>query len=468
MSADATPSETPTPTLTPAAKVTVQDVLEEIRFEERLAEIELRLPTTLALAKEGSMAKRNQVRRQLYRDSEYLRVEIEERLNEHGIESEWLTSPVVAEANKKLDAVRAQLRLDAQPSSGSQLEKVYMFARFATFVLLFVGWFSAVFVLVPVRLLDATLKNMGVPRNYLPMDIISWGMARLICLSAGSDASAEGRENLLNLKDSVVCMFSHASNLDGFIVNAMSPVAFKYAGKKSIFMIPFLGWASRWGFGYVAIDRSNRKRGIKSLKELATSVNEHGNSVSISPEGTRSKDGLLQEFKKGPFYLRDDTGKNVVPAIVFGAYECWPPGRLFSAPGKVRLSPSPRTLSTPTLSRDVCLSLSLLQTLVRFLPEFKPDASKNRNQNRLALRRIFLDAFVADVPEDIGAPADANGVLRNVFAMYLIWAITFKVVGSTLSLISFVCYVVGISWWTFMQLSLVATVGLEIFMFFTC
>ncbi|KAJ0409820.1 hypothetical protein P43SY_005714 [Pythium insidiosum] len=442
MSADATPSETATPTLTPMmAKVTVEDVLEEVRFEERLAEIELRLPTTLALAKEGSMAKRNQARRQLYRDSEYLRIEIEERLNVHGIESEWLTSPVIAEANKKLDAVRAQLRLDAQPSSGSQLEKAYMFARFATFVLLFVGWFSAVFVLVPVRLLDATLKNMGVPRNYLPMDIISWGMARLICLAAGSDASAEGRENLLNLKDSVVCMFSHASNLDGFIVNGMSPVAFKYAGKKSLFLIPFLGWASRWGFGYVAIDRSNRQRGIKSLKELATSVNEHGNSVSISPEGTRSKDGLLQEFKKGPFYLRDDTGKNVVPAIIFGAYECWPPGRLFSAPGK---------------------------TLVRFLPEFKPDASKNRNQNRLALRRIFLDAFAADVPEDIGAPADANGVLRNVFAIYLIWAITFKVVATTLSLISFFCFVVGISWWTFIKLSLLVSVGLEAVMFFTC
>ena len=44
----------------------------------------------------------------------------------------------------------------------------------------------------------------------------------------------------------------------------------------------------------------------------------------------------LQGFKKGPFYLREDTKKDVVPSIVFGAYELWPPGRLFSIPGHVR------------------------------------------------------------------------------------------------------------------------------------
>lgn len=79
-------------------------------------------------------------------------------------------------------------------------------------------------------------------------------MASLICLAAGTDIRVEGQQHLLELKDSVVCMFrcdsawrclsdclsvrltalllllwvdSHASNLDGFIVNAASPTAFK-------------------------------------------------------------------------------------------------------------------------------------------------------------------------------------------------------------------------------------------------
>lgn len=54
----------------------------------------------------------------------------------------------------------------------------------------------------------------------------------------------------------------------------------------------------------------------------------------------------LQEFKKGPFYLREDTKKNVVPSIVFGAYELWPPGRLFSIPGHVRCASSELKLAS--------------------------------------------------------------------------------------------------------------------------
>jgi hypothetical protein len=105
---------------------------------------------------------------------------------------------------------------------------------------------------------------------------------------------------------------------------------------------------------------------------------------------------------------------------------------------------------------------------VRFLPQFAPDPSKNRNINRLALRRIFLDAFVQDVPDDIGTPSSTNALLRNMLQVYLIWAITFKVLSITMSVIGWICYVVGISGWTFTQLSLVVTVALEVYMFFTC
>lgn len=149
----------------------------------------------------------------------------------------------------------------------------------------------------------------------------------------------------------------------------------------------------------------------------------------------------MQEFKKGPFYLREDTKKNVVPAVVFGAYELWPPGRLITIPGKA---------------------------LIRFLPEYVADPSLSRNLNRLALRRIYLKAFAEDVPEDIGSAADANGILRNVIGMYLIWALTFKVTSISFSVINLVCYWVGISYWTFSKLSFIVLLGLEALMFFTC
>ncbi|TDH67038.1 hypothetical protein CCR75_008227 [Bremia lactucae] len=420
---------------------TPAQVLQDLRFEERLADVKARIPTTLELAKEGSLAKRNQAKRKLYHDSELIRIELEERMNELGIESEWLTDPQVIVANTKLDSVRNQLKLDVLQGNFSPLEKIYMLVRMLTMVLVLVGWLSCVTVLIPLKWLTPLLVKLGVKKNYLPMDILSWGTAAMVCVTACTDVKAEGVENLLNLKDSVVCMFSHSSNLDGFIVNGSSPIAFKFAAKKSIFLVPFLGWTSRWGFDFVAIDRSHRKAALKSLKDLAISVNERGNSVCISPEGTRSKDGLLQEFKKGPFYLREETKKNVVPSIVFGAFELWPPGRLFSIPG---------------------------HTLVRYLPEYKSDPSLNRNQNRLALRRIYLKAFTQDIPDFIGTRVSTSYILKNMFYHYLSWAITFKVTSWAITITRFVCFSLNITYGTFMLYSLVMMMAGEALMFFTC
>ena len=44
-------------------------------------------------------------------------------------------------------------------------------------------------------------------------------------------------------------------------------------------------------------------------------------SFLIAPEGTRSKDGSLGEFKKGAFHLAKNTGASIVPVIINGAYE---------------------------------------------------------------------------------------------------------------------------------------------------
>jgi hypothetical protein len=186
---------------------TPAQVLLDARFDERAAEIEARLPAMLALAKEGSLAKRNQTRRKLYHDSELLRVELEERMNAEGIEKLWPSAPEMQEANKRLDAVRKQLKLDVLPASSSLLENAYMVVRMLTMALVLVGWLSCVTVLIPIKWLNPLFKQMGVKQNYLPMDILSWGTAAMVCVTACTDMKVEGVEHLTELKDSVVCMF---------------------------------------------------------------------------------------------------------------------------------------------------------------------------------------------------------------------------------------------------------------------
>ena len=58
----------------------------------------------------------------------------------------------------------------------------------------------------------------------------------------------------------------------------------------------------------------------------------------VFPEGTRSSDGEIQPFKKGGFYLATDSGRPVVPVVIWGTRHVMPKGRLHISPGPIILS----------------------------------------------------------------------------------------------------------------------------------
>jgi 1-acyl-sn-glycerol-3-phosphate acyltransferase len=82
------------------------------------------------------------------------------------------------------------------------------------------------------------------------------------------------------------------------------------------------------------VDRSNREAAISSLR-FADDVLRSGVSMTIWPEGTRSPDGRLLPFKKGPFYLAMESGVPIVPITVVGTHETWPKGEFAIHPGTV-------------------------------------------------------------------------------------------------------------------------------------
>ncbi|OQS01809.1 hypothetical protein THRCLA_05742 [Thraustotheca clavata] len=315
--------------------------------------------------------------------------------------------------------------------------------RIVTFAVLFFGGFIIFFFMIPLRWTHITLRKFGIKNNYLPVDIIQWWFGWAMCTAGGIHIITEGKENVraLNGKSTVmmfsyesdisadIVSFSHASNLDGLMIQGSSPTVLKFIGKKSLFLIPIVGWVFRWGFGNIPIDRSNRERAKQSLKYLARAVTDYGRSVAISPEGTRSKTGLLQDFKKGPFYLQSDAGAPITPAIVIGAYELWPPARIFTLPGKC---------------------------LVRYLPQYYVDPSKSRNANRLALRRIYLEAGAAEVPTDLSSHADLPNLLVHLWLVAFIWAFIPKTVYSIFSTIAYFFSFFGLS--TFGTFKLIVTV----------
>jgi 1-acyl-sn-glycerol-3-phosphate acyltransferase len=145
-----------------------------------------------------------------------------------------------------------------------------------------------------------------------------------------------GREQL-DPRQNYVFMCNHTSNLDPAIVVPLvpRPPRTSVLVKKELFRAPLLGTAMRLG-KLVPVDRRNRDAAVESVR-AASAVLREGLHMTIFPEGTRSYDGRLLPFKKGPFYLALDAGLPIVPMTIVGTHELWPKGKFAITPGTVML-----------------------------------------------------------------------------------------------------------------------------------
>jgi 1-acyl-sn-glycerol-3-phosphate acyltransferase len=85
---------------------------------------------------------------------------------------------------------------------------------------------------------------------------------------------------------------------------------------------------------YIPIDRSNRKAALESLDTASARI-KAGASVVIFPEGTRSRDGQIGNFKSGGFLLALKAGQPVVPVVITNAFNILPPKTMLLRPGKI-------------------------------------------------------------------------------------------------------------------------------------
>jgi 1-acyl-sn-glycerol-3-phosphate acyltransferase len=129
-----------------------------------------------------------------------------------------------------------------------------------------------------------------------------------------------GKENLNRSKPHVVVM-NHQSLLD-ILLAFMMFYPCKMIGKKVIGKIPFVGW-SLFLNGHILVDRKSRKSQFEAIRKM-DEVLLSGDSLLVYPEGTRTKDGDIAEFKKGVFRSASETGTAVLPILIEGAYEALP------------------------------------------------------------------------------------------------------------------------------------------------
>ena len=130
-----------------------------------------------------------------------------------------------------------------------------------------------------------------------------------------------------------IYMCNHTSNIDPPVVVPAIPRRTSVLVKKELFRVPLLGQAMHLG-DLVPVDRRNREAAIASVERAAT-VMRKGLNMTIFPEGTRSFDGKLLPFKKGPFYLAIETGFPIIPMTIVNSHDVWPKKRFGITPGTV-------------------------------------------------------------------------------------------------------------------------------------
>jgi len=168
-----------------------------------------------------------------------------------------------------------------------------------------------------------------------------------------------------------VCLFAanHTSSADAPAVVGAIPRRVAVLLKESLFRWPIVGQAFTLA-NFIAVRREVRESAIASVDKAAEAMRA-GQSFLIYPEGTRSPDGRLQEFKKGAVVLAIKAAAPIVPIACSNAHRIMEKRSLVIHPGEI---------------------------LVEFLEPI--DASKYTWEERDALNQRVHDALAAGLPPD--------------------------------------------------------------------
>jgi len=161
---------------------------------------------------------------------------------------------------------------------------------------------------------------------------VRWWLRRLLRL-AGVRVNIRGLEHVPD--PPVLFMANHQSMLEPVILLTYLPHNVRVFPKKELFRIPIMGHLMRLA-GFIPVDRQRPERARRDLTR-ALEMFPHRISFMIFPEGTRTRDGHLQPFKRGGFVLAIHAQVPIVPISIWGAYEMLPKGEWRIRPGVVHV-----------------------------------------------------------------------------------------------------------------------------------
>lgn len=144
--------------------------------------------------------------------------------------------------------------------------------------------------------------------------------------------NVRGAKNIEKGKTYIITS-NHQGLVDICLIATYIPLNFKWIVKKELLEIPFFGLALK-ASRYIAVNREDGKKAIKDMKQAEVFLN-NGVSIAIFPEGTRTRDGRVEEFKKGAFVLANRSKMPILPVSIDGSFNILAKGGFIVRPQKV-------------------------------------------------------------------------------------------------------------------------------------
>jgi len=215
---------------------------------------------------------------------------------------------------------------------------------------------------------------VGIPYTLL-VGNIRWMYARAMWIvaagvrAAGIRVDFVGRERV-PVGRQCIYMSNHVSNLDPPVLLSVLPGQLSVLLKKELMNIPILGTAMRMA-KFVPVERGSRRdAAVRSVQAAGDALNS-GLNILVFPEGTRSLDGRLSTFKKGPFFLAEQTGAPIVPIAISGTERMMRKGSAKITPGVARVE-----ILMPIDPKDYATREELMSAVRMAIAEALPDEMK--------------------------------------------------------------------------------------------
>lgn len=185
------------------------------------------------------------------------------------------------------------------------------------------------FVLAAIIIMIAPFDKTGNMVHYIGK---FWSLLNIFL--SGSRIRVRGKDKIQK-NGTYIVMSNHQSLFDVWALIGRLPLQIRWIVKSDIRKIPLFGYALE-RMGHLYVDRGNREQTIRSLQDGLKNLRK-GTSIVIFPEGTRSKDGKLQEFRKGGAIMAISSGIPILPVTVNGSRFVLPKDTLDLMPGKIEI-----------------------------------------------------------------------------------------------------------------------------------